>query len=127
MNYYDAMVNGSSHMDLCEVANNYDSYCTNTNSPSVGVKLDPNKQIRTETYTNNGKSSTRYYYEGTLKNVNITVNGSPAAAPIMTKPSSLRAPTASAAAANTAFGPTDTTLTPTVSSAACCRLTPAPS
>lgn len=77
MNYYDAMVNGSSHMDLCEVANNYDSYCTNTNSPSVGVKLDPNKQIRTETYTNNGKSSTRYYYEGTLKNVNITVNGSP--------------------------------------------------
>ena len=64
-------------MDLCEVANNYDSYCTNTNSPSVGVKLDPNKQIRTETYTNNGKSSTRYYYEGTLKNVNITVNGSP--------------------------------------------------
>ena len=71
------MVNGSSHMDLCEVANNYDSYCTNTNSPSVGVKLDPNKQIRTETYTNNGKSSTRYYYEGTLKNVNITVNGSP--------------------------------------------------
>ena len=63
--------------DLCDIANNYDGYCTNTNSPSVGVKLDPATNIRSETYTNNGKSSTRTYYEGTLKNVNIIVNGSP--------------------------------------------------
>ena len=63
--------------DLCDIANNYDGYCTNTNSPSVGVKLDPATKIRSETYTNNGKSSTRTYYEGTLKNVNIIVNGNP--------------------------------------------------
>ncbi len=76
MTYYDTM-NSDNHADLCEIANNYDSYCTNTNSPSIGLKLNPGNNIRSENYINDGKNSTRSYYDGTLKNVNITVNGNP--------------------------------------------------
>ena len=65
------------YIDLCNIAENYDSYCSAPQNPTIGLELDPAKQVRTETYTNNGKSSTRYFYEGTYKNVNITVNGNP--------------------------------------------------
>lgn len=73
--YFEEMNNGQ-YMDLCEIAKNYDSYCTNNSSPSVGVELYPSNNVMTESYTacSNGRRS---FYEGTLKNVNITVNGSP--------------------------------------------------
>lgn len=74
--YYEAMTKYG-YIDLCNIAENYDSYCSAPQSPSIGLDLGAGKQIRTENYTNNGKSSTRYIWEGTYKNVNITVNGSP--------------------------------------------------
>ena len=64
------------YIDLCDIAENYDNYCKAPQSPTIGLNLD-GKLVRTETYTNNGKSSTRYITEGTYKNVNITVNGNP--------------------------------------------------
>ncbi len=74
--YYETMTKYG-YIDLCNIAENYDSYCSAPQNPTIGLELDPAKQVRTETYTNNGKSSTRYFYEGTYKNVNITVNGNP--------------------------------------------------
>ena len=116
--------------DLCDIANNYDGYCTNTNSPSVGVKLDPATNIRSETYTNNGKSSTRTYYEGTLKNVNIIVNGSPQiAAQIgggahIDKTVKFEGSNSISGGSQYSVGPEDIIPTHMVLSAAFCRLIP---
>ena len=75
--YYDAMEDYGA--DLCNVAQSYDSYCTAPN-PSVGLVISPSKDNGTSTYSCNNRSSTKYHWEGTLKNVNITVNGNPSIA-----------------------------------------------
>ena len=75
--YYDAMEDYGA--DLCNVAQSYDSYCTAPN-PSVGLVIRPSKDNGSSTYSCNNRSSTKYHREGTLKNVNITVNGNPSIA-----------------------------------------------
>lgn len=72
--FYD-IINSSSG-DPCHYVQNYESNCTNTTTYSVGLELYPSNNIRTETYTACTRGS-RSYYEGTLKNVDITITGDP--------------------------------------------------
>ena len=63
---------------LCQWLNsNYNNSCqVSSSSATSAVKLDPSGRT-TSTYTCDGKSSTKYSATMYLKNVNITVNGSP--------------------------------------------------